>query len=85
MLKEVEPIDIFNTDKKTEDEITESYVSALVFSIDVEEKTYNYYIELSENETDESIKSIFKKMAEYEKQHYDILKEELEYAKNAMI
>lgn len=81
-LEKIDAETIFKTDKNV-DEVTDNYISALVYSIEIEEKAYDYYTEISEMETNESIKSIFKLIAGYEKEHYNILKEELEYAKNA--
>ena len=78
-LKEIDHTEVFETGKSG---ISENYISALVYVVDVEERTMNYYSELADSTEDEVTREIFQNMARYEKKHYDTFKTELEYAKN---
>lgn len=77
----MDPKEIFKKDDETSD-TSENYISALDYSADAEEKTYKYFLEVSESESNETMKKVFKIMADYELEHLNIIKSELEYAKN---
>ena len=75
--------DVFDSDARTNEEITDNYISALTYVIKVEEKVYLHFRELADSSEDEVFKEIFEKMADFEKEHYDSFKEELDYTAKA--
>jgi rubrerythrin len=72
--------DIFSPGSRKPSDITKEYLTALAYAIDVEEKSYLFYTELSEMATDATLKKLFRELSNIEKGHIEIIRDEIDFA-----
>jgi rubrerythrin len=84
-LMSIKASDIFPDRKKTTAGITSDYITALTYAIEIEDKTFTFYKELEELAEEKEMKKMFGNLAQFEKEHLNLFKKELEFVqKNPM-
>ncbi len=87
-VRDVNPVnfkEIFVDRNKTTEEITQDYITALVFAVKAEEKSYLEYKELESISDDKKLKLLFDSLAKFEKNHWDNLRDELDFIEKSQI
>ncbi|MBD3163835.1 DUF2202 domain-containing protein [Candidatus Woesearchaeota archaeon] len=80
-LEALNPEEITEIRDKTKEEATKNYLNALITIVEFEDRAYQFYRELESVTDNEKCREIFNKLAEFEKEHYDIFKQELDSIK----
>jgi len=80
-LNEIKPEEVTFLKEKSKKESVD-YLNALVTIVEFEKRAYLFYKDLESSAEDETTKQIFETLSEFEKEHYEMFKTELETLQN---
>jgi rubrerythrin len=78
----IKPQEIFRDSEDKPHEITKDYISAIKYSLKIEERSYAFYMKLVNSVPEGKLKDVFQRLADFEKEHIFIFTSEYNIVKN---